>query len=409
MNSDALLVSEVDLLMMYGYWKENKADQESLWQLSFKGGDKYYIVAGLSEAIKNIQKFSIDESGLEYLANLHSFNPLFLCYLKQLEFSGTIDAVPEGTICFAHEPIISIKAPLVEGLFLGAIFRKFIGKATGIATQISRRVVASHGKVIVDFGGRKDALLSTQAAYIGGCEVACNALAKKMPMSVINIMTENWIRSFNTEQEAFRIFAELAKEKAVFLLDVYDPIQGLKNALSVGVELRRRKYDLFAVAMTKTNMSKIKKIRQILNRNDFRNTKICLIGNFSDLELNRLKTLPVDWIIMSDFVQMEASFAYQLLFINYEDHQEMFNPTLQIRRYYRKEKLMCDVVYDKDRGLGKWEKNKNSFQDLLIRLFENGRLLYKEPNVKDINNYVSKQVNNFVKNNSQGKVISILN
>src|ERR1700675_1416108 len=248
-----LLTYLYKLTMAYGYWKERMLEHEAIFHLSFsqepfKGG--YAIACGLSDAIDYLQNFEFQPDDLAYLGELRApdgggfFELESLDYLQALRFACDIDAIPEGNVVFPHEPLLRVSGSLLQCQLFETALLNIINFQTLIATKSARICLAAKGSPVMEFGLRRahgpdGALAASRAAYIGGCVATSNVLAGKVfGIPVRGTHAHSWVMSFPTEIEAFHAFAETMPGNTVFLVDTYDSIEGIRNAVAVGRYLR---------------------------------------------------------------------------------------------------------------------------------------------------------------------------
>src|SRR4051794_2740884 len=110
-----LLTDLYELTMACAHWKAGTGQQESVFHLffrrnPFKGG--FSIACGLASAVDYLRDFRFEEDDLAYLASLMGndgnvlFERGFIDALRTLPFTCDIDAIPEGTVVFPHEPLV---------------------------------------------------------------------------------------------------------------------------------------------------------------------------------------------------------------------------------------------------------------------------------------------------------------
>lgn len=247
-TSLALLTDLYQLTMAYGYWKTGLADQETVFHLNtrkhpFGGG--YTICGGLATAIDLLAELHFTETDVAYLASLTGdhqqplFEPEFLTYLQELRFTIDLDAIEEGRVVFPHEPLVRVKGPLLQCQLLETILLNIINFQSLIATKASRIAYAAQGPVL-EFGLRRaqgfdGGLSASRAAYLGGCAATSNVLAGKLyDIPVKGTHAHSWIMVFDSEQEAFETYAAALPHNSVFLVDTYNTLEGVKNAIAVG-------------------------------------------------------------------------------------------------------------------------------------------------------------------------------
>jgi nicotinate phosphoribosyltransferase len=411
MKFSTLLIDHHNLTMAYGYWKAGKADQDATFRLSFnikpfKGN--YAIACGLGELIDSIKKFQFIEEDISRLAN---FSPKFISYLQQLKFTCDIDAMPEGTLVFATEPMLLIKGPLAQCLLLETIIVNIINFATLVATKASKMFSAANYGTINEFSLRHtqslNSITASRAAYIGGCTNTSNVLAaKKLNIPLCSVMSHNWVKSFPSELEAFRIFADIMQDQTVLSLDTYNVRHGIQNAITIGTELRRRKHELLAVQLNFTNVAKFApKVRKLLNQARFKNTKIFADGDFDEHLIKKLQKqkMPIDaWNTSAKLVTESEScvlkMTYELIALHNDINTLDITGMQQVKRFYRQQKLSHDVIYDQRNGI-KLPKNMHQYKskDLLVPIFQNGKLIYQLPDLPTIKSHAADETTQFSK------------
>jgi nicotinate phosphoribosyltransferase len=193
-SSLALLTDLYQLTMACAYWKSGTAHQHAAFHLAFRnppfqGG--FTIACGLSAVIDYLHHFHFEEDDLKYLATILGrdqqplFSSAFLEYLRHLRFTGDIDAVPEGTVVFPHEPLLRVQGPILEAQLLETPLLNFVNFQSLIATKAARICLAARGEPVIEFGLRRaqgidGALTASRAAYVGGCAGTSNVLAGKL-------------------------------------------------------------------------------------------------------------------------------------------------------------------------------------------------------------------------------------
>ncbi|HEY4784316.1 MAG TPA: nicotinate phosphoribosyltransferase, partial [Chthoniobacterales bacterium] len=302
--SPALLTDLYQLTMAYGYWKQDRLDQEAVFHLTFREHpfqSGYTVACGLADAINYILHFHFRADDLAYLGELEGadgkklFEPAFLDYLSTLDFSGSIEAIPEGAVVFPHEPLLRISGPLLECQLLETGLLNIINFQTLIATKAARICLAAKGAPVLEFGlrrahGQDGALAATRAAYIGGCTATSNVLAGKVfGIPVRGTHAHSWVMSFPSEPEAFAAFAATLPGNTIFLVDTYDTLTGVRNAIEVGRVLRQQGHDLMGIRLDSGDLAYLSiQARRLLNEAGFEKTQI-LASN--DLDENIISSL----------------------------------------------------------------------------------------------------------------------
>src|SRR5437867_2883837 len=213
----ALLTDLYELSMACAYWKSGTADKEAAFHLSFRKSpfqSGFTIACGLSAAIDYVRDFHFEDSDLAYLATVPGidkqslFNKDFLDYLRQLHFTCDLDAVPEGTVVFPHEPLLRVQGPILQAQIFETALLNFLNFQSLIATKAARICLAARGEPVIEFGLRRaqgidGAMTASRAAYVGGGAGTSNVLAGKMfGIPVSGTHAHSWIMSFDNEKPA---------------------------------------------------------------------------------------------------------------------------------------------------------------------------------------------------------------
>ena len=305
-QSLALLTDLYQLTMAYGYWKNNKINQEAVFTLffrkpPFKSG--YTVAAGLGTALEYIQDLHFTESDLNYLATLTGnddkplFEQAFLEYLSNLRFDCDIDAVPEGTIVFPHEPLLRVQGSLLQCQLLETALLNIINFQSLIATKSARICHATQGDPVLEFGLRRaqgidGSLSASRAAYIGGCAATSNVLAGKLfDIPVKGTHAHSWIMSFASEDEAFQAYAEVMPNNCIFLVDTFDTLNGVKKAIEKGHWLRERGHELVGIRLDSGDFTSLsQRARKMLDQAGFKQASIVASNDLDEHLITELKT-----------------------------------------------------------------------------------------------------------------------
>src|SRR5215469_8782483 len=219
----ALLTDLYELTMAFAYWKEGRTDQEAVFHLLFRqhpfnGG--FTISCGLADAIDYLRGFRFEHSDVDYLKSLKGndgkrlFDPSFLKYLHGLRLNLDVDAIPEGTVVFPHEPLIRVRGPILQAQIVETALLNFFNFQSLIATKAARICLAAQGDPVVEFGLRRaqgidGALTASRSAYIGGCVATSNVLAGRIfGIPVGGTHAHSWVMSFENELDAFNAYAD---------------------------------------------------------------------------------------------------------------------------------------------------------------------------------------------------------
>ncbi len=238
-----MLMDLYELTMANGIFTSDLRDTVTYFDMFFRkvpddGG--YAIMAGLQQLIEYMNDLKFNEDDIEYLRGLNLFSEEFIEYLKTFKFSCDVWAVPEGTVIFPHEPIVTVKGPAMQALMLETMVLLTINHQSLIATKSNRIVRAAQGRPVMEFGARRAhgydaAYYGARAAVIGGCAgTSCLMTAKDFNVAASGTMAHSWVQMFNDEYTAFKVYAEKYPDSCLLLVDTYNVIKsGIPNAIKV--------------------------------------------------------------------------------------------------------------------------------------------------------------------------------
>jgi nicotinate phosphoribosyltransferase len=232
--------------MAAGYFDSGKAGEKASFELSIRRLPKhrnYVLAAGLQQVVEYLLGLRFEAEEIDYLRGLSQFrnaSPRFFDYLRDFRFTGDLFAVPEGTPLFAGEPVLTLRAPLIEAQIPETYLLSSITFQSLIATKASRMVEVAKGRSIVEFGTRRAhtpeaGVLGARAAFLGGCLGTSNTLAGyRFGIPVVGTAAHAWVMSFVSETDSFRKMQDLLGKQSVHLVDTYDTIEGTRHAIEVG-------------------------------------------------------------------------------------------------------------------------------------------------------------------------------
>lgn len=380
----ALATDLYQLTMAYGYWREGMAEREAAFHLFFReppfsGG--YAVAAGLQTAVELVEGLRFRDDDLAYLAQLRGtdgaplFSPPFLAYLGELRMRVDLDAVPEGTVVFGHEPVVRVTGPLPICQLLETPLLTTINFQTLIATKAARICRAARGTPVIDFGLRRaqgldGGVSASRAAYIGGCEGTSNLLAGKIyGIPVRGTHAHSWVMCFDDELAAFRAYADALPNNCVFLVDTYDTLEGVRHAIEVGRELRARGHDLVGVRLDSGDLAHLsREARRLLDDAGFRDAVIVASNELDEHLISSLRAQRAAigmWGVGTKLVtggdQAALGGVYKLAATRdrggpWRPHIKLSEQPLkittpgvqQVRRYYDGERMVADVIYEAD-------------------------------------------------------------
>ena len=438
MQNYTLLTDLYQLTMSYGYWKSGLKDHEAVFHLffrknPFKGG--YAIAAGLEAVVDLLDNFSFDADDLSYLSTLKGnddkplFKPDFLDYLGNLKMTCTVEALPEGTPAFPHEPLLRIRGPIILGQLLETPLLNILNFQTLIATKASRICRAANGEPVLEFGLRRaqgpdGAISASRAAYIGGCAATSNVLAgKKFGIPVKGTHAHSWVMSFDSEAESFQTYAQAMPNNCVFLVDTYDTVEGVKEAIKTSLALRERGFEMVGIRLDSGDLADLSiKSRKLLDEAGFPNASIVASNDLDEYRISALKTQGakinvwgVGTRLATAYDQPALGGVYKLAAIREpkgewkykvklsEQAIKVSNPgILQITRFSKGGKYIADMIFNEE-----WIEKEGVFQsfsgetietaglekkDLLEVIFKEGELVCQLPDIHSIREFCLEEL-----------------
>ncbi len=272
-----MLCDFYELTMARGYFHSDIKDKIAYFDVFFRkvpDGGGYAIAAGLEQIIEYIKSIKFEKSDIDYLRSKNIFDEEFLSYLEGFRFTGDIWAVPEGTVIFPNEPILTVRAPAMEAQFIETFILLIFNHQCLVATKASRIVRAAQGRPVSEFGSRRAhgpdaAIYGARAAYIGGCSSTACALSDIMfGVPAGGTMAHSWVQMFDTEYEAFKTYCQLYPKNPTLLVDTYNVLEsGIPNAIKVFKEvLTEEEQQNCAIRLDSGDITYLtKKIRKILD------------------------------------------------------------------------------------------------------------------------------------------------
>lgn len=435
----SLLSDFYEFTMANGYFNNGMKDTVAIFDAFYRNnpdGGGYSIFAGLNDIIDYVKNLSFSSSDIEYLRKEGNFSEDFLEYLKDFKFTGDIWAYPEGSVIFPNEPIITVKAPIIECSILETYLLLSMNFNSLIATKTSRIVKAAGNRLVMEFGARRaqgaDASLTgARAAYIAGAPVTSNTLsAKTYGFKPAGTMAHSWIQAFDNEYEAFKTYALSYPENCILLIDTYDTINsGLPNAMRIFKEILEPRGLSGGVRIDSGDLAYLsKEIRKILDENGFKDAKIVASNSLDEFKIISL---------LNQGAEIDSFGIGERLITSKSD--PVFGGVYKLVGIYDDDKLISKIkvsenvekittpgfknvyrLYDKKTGkaeadyinlreeemddskplvifdpLFTWKMKKmDNYKARLMqeKIFENGKLIYEEPSLVEIAKYCKSEL-----------------
>ena len=438
MENKTLMTDLYELTMAQTYFKEGKKDEILYFDLFFRqnpfnGG--YTISGGLDEIIKYIKNFQFQKEEIDYLRGLGYFAEDFLEYLEGLTFKGDIYAVPDGTVIFPNEPILTVKADAITAQILETAILACFNHASLVITAAKRITKEAKGKPVMEFGARRargidSAIEASKNAVIGGCVGTSNTYAgMKYGLPVLGTMAHSLVTENKKEYEAFLGYAKANPNNCVFLVDTYDTLRsGIPNAIRVADEyLKPNGYPFKGIRIDSGDLAYLsKEARKMLDQAGYPDATICLSNALDEFIIKDLleQGAIFDSLGVGDNIAAakdRVGGVYKLVAVE-EDNKpsprfkistnilKMTTPGYKkVVRFYDKDTgyALGDVVAMKDEVISEekytlvhpieiWKQTyleNYVTRELQVPIFIQGQLVYQEPTLKEKQEYCEKEYN----------------
>jgi nicotinate phosphoribosyltransferase len=301
----ATLTDLYELTMGAGYLNAGVADRETVFSLSFRTlpfGGGYAVMAGLDDALAILENLHFEAADIDYLRGLRGaggaplFGAAYLDRLAEMKFTCDVDAVPEGTVVFANEPLVRIRGPLLQAQIVESMLLTVIGFQTLVATKAARIVEAAGSAPVLEFGLRRaqgpdGAISAARAAYIGGVAATSNVLAGRLfGIPVRGTHAHSWVQVFDDEQRAFDVYADAQPDNVTLLVDTYDSLVGVERAIETGRRLKARGGSLAGIRLDSGDLAYLSiEARRMLDEAGFADTKIVASNDLDEYTIASLR------------------------------------------------------------------------------------------------------------------------
>jgi nicotinate phosphoribosyltransferase len=425
----ALVTDLYELTMAQAYWSSGAAAKEAVFHLFFRRnpfGGGFAVACGLARALDLLVDFRFAPEDVAYLRGLAGndgrplFDPAFLDELAALRLTCDVDAMPEGTVAFPQEPLVRVRGPILQAQLLETALLNALNFETLIATKAARVCFAARGDAVIEFGLRRaqgidGGLSASRAAYVGGCDATSNVFAGRLyGIPVRGTHAHSWVMAFDSERAAFEAYAKAQPNNAIFLVDTYDTLEGVRRAVEVGRKLREEGHELGGIRLDSGDLAYLSvEARKILDQAGF--AKAAIVGS-NDLDEHLIASLKeqgaaIDvWGVGTRLAtggdQAALGGVYKLSAVRSrggswqhrvkvsEQAIKTTNPGVQqVRRFEGPAGFLADVIFDEEMGLPveavavdpldptrrKHLPAGTPAEDLLVPVLRSGRPVYSPP------------------------------
>jgi nicotinate phosphoribosyltransferase len=253
----------------------------------------FLVAAGLEQAVDYLETLRFSSEDIDVLQAMGTFSAAFLRSLRDFRFTGTVEAMPEGTVFFADEPVLRVVAPLRQAQFVESRLVNILHFQTLIASKAARCVLAAGGRQLIDFGmrrahGSEAAIMAARASYLAGFTGTATVLAQpRFGIPVFGTMAHSFIEAHDSELEAFEHFVRSHRGPVVLLIDTYDTERGAQRVAELAV--RRKGVSIDAVRLDSGDLKSLSvRVRRILDAAGLSGVHIFASGGLDELKIKQL-------------------------------------------------------------------------------------------------------------------------
>jgi nicotinate phosphoribosyltransferase len=411
-----LLTDLYQLTMAAGYHHRRIHQRRAIFHLFYRkppfGGD-FALAAGLPLVVDLIQNFRVSVDDVQYLGQLKGpndralFREPFLNFLQRMRFTGELFAIPEGEVVLPHEPLLRIEGPLVQLQLLETALLTLVNFSTLIATKAARIKAAAGDDPVLEFGLRRaqgidGGLTASRSAYLGGCDATSNVWAgRHYGIPVRGTHAHSWVMVFPDESTSFAAYAEAMPDNCTFLVDTYDTLTGVENAIRIGRQLRARGHELQGIRLDSGDLADLsKRARTMLDEAGFPDAAIVASDSLDEYAVRELKSAGarinvwgIGTRLATAYDQPALGGVYKLAAIQNENGQWMpkvkrsetaikssYPGRLCVRRHYgASDRLLGADFYNAFTGTPPPPHGTQRSEEVLRPVLKNGELIAELP------------------------------
>lgn len=434
-----MLFDFYEMTMSHGYFEHGMKDLIGYFDMYYRSNPDnggFAIACGLDSVIDYLNDLHFDPKDIDFLRSKGIFKEDFLTWLKDFRFHGDVWAVPEGSVVFPNEPLITVRAPIIEASLVETMLLLSMNHQSCIASKASRIVRAARGRAIMEFGSRRAqgpdaANLGARAAYIAGCVGTADTLSdQRWGVPALGTMAHSWVMMFPSELDAFKAYAESYPDNCLLLVDTYDTLaSGVPNAIrtfdEVLTPMGKRPAGIRLDSGDIAYLSK--QARRMLDEAGYPDAKIVASNALDEYRISdilqqeaRLDSFGVGENLITSKSDPVFGGVYKLVAV--EKDGEIF-PKIKISenvekittpgfkhfcRFYNKDhKALADLILLKDEPLPDgspyeifhptYTWKRMVLEDYEVRpmhkeIFRKGKLVYDRPSLPEIRDYCQKEL-----------------
>lgn len=435
----AMLFDYYEMTMANGYFERGIHDTIGYFDLYYRKNPDdagFAIFSGLESIIDYLKDFHFSDDDIAFFRSKKIYSDAFLAYLKDLHFTCDVWCVPDGSVVFPGEPLITVRGPMAQTSLIETMLLLLVNHQSLIATKASRIVRAAQGRPVMEFGSRRAqgpdaATLGARAAYIGGCVGTADTLSdQRFGVPALGTMAHSWVQLFPTEYEAFKTYAEIYPTNATFLVDTYDTLSsGVPNAIRVFDDVLKPKGIAGGIRLDSGDIAYLsKKARVMLDEAGHKDAKIVASNSLDEYRIEdilaqgaKIDSFGVGENLITSKSSPVFGGVYKLVGL---ENDGVFEPRIKISenvekittpgfktfyRLYEKDtgKAIADVITMKNEKVDDskpyeifhpvytWKRMRledYTAREMKVRIFDGGKCVYDLPSLNARRDYCAKEL-----------------
>lgn len=436
----AMLFDYYEMTMANGYFERGIHDTIGYFDLYYRKNPDdagFAIFSGLESIIDYLKDFHFSDDDIAFFRSKKIYSDAFLAYLKDLHFTCDVWCVPDGSVVFPGEPLITVRGPMAQTSLIETMLLLLVNHQSLIATKASRIVRAAQGRPVMEFGSRRAqgpdaATLGARAAYIGGCVGTADTLSdQRFGVPALGTMAHSWVQLFPTEYEAFKTYAEIYPTNATLLVDTYDTLSsGVPNAIRVFDDVLKPKGIAGGIRLDSGDIAYLsKKARVMLDEAGHKDAKIVASNSLDEYRIEdilaqgaKIDSFGVGENLITSKSSPVFGGVYKLVGL---ENDGVFEPRIKISenvekittpgfktfyRLYEKDtgKAIADVITMKNEKVDDskpyeifhpvytWKRMRledYTAREMKVRIFDGGKCVYDLPSLNARRDYCAKELN----------------
>ena len=435
----AMLFDYYEMTMANGYFERGIHDTIGYFDLYYRKNPDdagFAIFSGLESIIDYLKDFHFSDDDIAFFRSKKIYSDAFLAYLKDLHFTCDVWCVPDGSVVFPGEPLITVRGPMAQTSLIETMLLLLVNHQSLIATKASRIVRAAQGRPVMEFGSRRAqgpdaATLGARAAYIGGCVGTADTLSdQRFGVPALGTMAHSWVQLFPTEYEAFKTYAEIYPTNATLLVDTYDTLSsGVPNAIRVFDDVLKPKGIAGGIRLDSGDIAYLsKKARVMLDEAGHKDAKIVASNSLDEYRIEdilaqgaKIDSFGVGENLITSKSSPVFGGVYKLVGL---ENNGVFEPRIKISenvekittpgfktfyRLYEKDmgKAIADVITMKNEKVDDskpyeifhpvytWKRMRledYTAREMKVRIFDGGKCVYDLPSLNARRDYCAKEL-----------------